>query len=118
MLLNKDQILAAEDLPFRDIEIPEWQGAVRVRTMTGSERDAFEASIYDTTGEKPTLNRTDFRAKLLSKVIVDDKGQRLFTDKEITQLGGKSAKAINRLFEAAQEINGMSAEAQAVIEKK
>jgi len=118
MLLNKDQILAAEDLPFRDVDVPEWKGTIRVRTMTGGERDAFEASIYDTDKDGVKLNRNDFRAKLLSKVIVDENGTRLFTDKEIEKLSGKSAKAIQRLFDVAQEINGISKAEQEVIEKK
>lgn len=118
MFLSKDQILAADDLPFEDVDVPEWKGTVRVRTMTGSERDDFEASIYETVGDKVSVNRKDFRTKLLSKTLVDDKGQRLFTDKEIVQLGGKSAKPIGRLFEVAQRLNGMSAAEQANIEKK
>ncbi len=118
MLLSKEKILAAEDLPFRDVDVPEWGGVARVRTMTGGERDAFEASIYDTDGAGVKLNRTDFRAKLLSKVLVDDKGSRLFTDKEIVALSGKSAKAIQRLFDVAQDINGISKAEQDAIEKK
>jgi hypothetical protein len=117
-LLDKNQILAADDLPFRDVDVPEWGGVARVRTMTGGERDAFEASIYDTDGTGVKLNRTDFRAKVLSKVIVDEKGERLFTDKEISVLSGKSAKAIQRLFDVAQEINGISKAEQDAIEKK
>jgi len=117
-LLNKDQILAAEDLPFKDVEVPEWGGTVRIRTMTGGERDAFEASIYETVGDKVQFNRQDFRAKLLSKVIVDGNGIRLFSDKEIAQLSAKSAKAINRLFDVAQEINGISKAEQDALEKK
>lgn len=118
MLLGKDQILAAEDLPYRDVEIPEWGGTVRVRTMTGGERDAFEASLYEKVGEELKYRREHFRAKLLSKVIVDDKGARLFSDKDIEQLSGKSARALNRLFDVAQEINGISREEQDDIKKK
>jgi hypothetical protein len=49
---------------------------------------------------------------------VDDKGARLFSDKEIEALSGKSAKALNRLFDAAQEINAISREEQDAIKKK
>jgi hypothetical protein len=118
MLLSKENILAADDLPFRDVDVPEWGGTARVRTMTGGERDTFEASIYDTDGTGVKLNRSDFRAKLLSKVLVDESGARLFTDKEIVALSGKSAKAIQRLFDVAQEINGISKAEQDAIEKK
>ena len=38
-LLSKEQILAAEDLPHKDVPVPEWKGTVRVRALTGFERD-------------------------------------------------------------------------------
>lgn len=118
MLLNKDQIMKADDLPFRDIDVPEWGGSVRVRTMTGGERDAFEAQIYDADSNGVRLNRDNFRAKLLTKVLVDDTGTRLFSDKEILLLSNKSAKAIQKLFDAAQELNGLSVGEQEAVEKK
>jgi len=117
-LLGKDQILTAEDLPYRDVEVPEWGGTVRVRTMSGGERDAFEASLYIREGEEMIYKREHFRAKLLARCIVDDKGARLFSDKEIEALSGKSSKALNRLFDAAQEINAISREEQDAIKKK
>lgn len=117
-LLTKDQIMKADDLPFRDIDVPEWGGSVRVRTMTGGERDAFEAQIYDADSNGIRLNRENFRAKLLSKVLVDGAGTRLFSDKEILLLSGKSSKAIQRLFDAAQELNGISGAEQEAVEKK
>jgi len=119
MLLNKDQILKADDLPFKDIAVPEWGGDVRVSTMTAADRDAFEASIYETdSAGKVNINRKNFRANLLSRAITDDKGLRLFTEKEIDLLGKKSAKAIQRLFDAAQDLNGISKAEQDAIEKK
>ena len=118
MLLSKDQIFSAEDLPYRDIEVPEWHGTVRVKTMTGMEREAFEGSLWDRSGETPIYKPEHFRAKLLSKCIVDEKGERLFSDKDIEKLSGKSAKALDRLFDAAQEINGISREEQKAAKKK
>lgn len=118
MLLGKDQILAAEDLVSRDVEVPEWGGTVRVRMMTGGERDAFEASLWEREGEETVYKREHFRAKLLSRCIVDDKGARVFSDKDIERLSGKSAKALNRLFDVAQEINAISKEARDDIKKK
>lgn len=117
-LLSKDQILSADDLPFRDVDVPEWGGTVRVRTMTGGERDAFEASLYEKEGDDLVYKREHFRAKLLSRCIVDEKGTLLFSAKEIEKLSGKSARALNRLFDAAQELNAISKEEQDAIKKK
>jgi hypothetical protein len=44
-LLSKSAILCANDLQTEDVDVPEWGGAVRVRSFTGRELDAFEASI-------------------------------------------------------------------------
>jgi hypothetical protein len=117
-LLNRDQILQANDLPFKDVDVSEWDGTVRVRTMTGGERDSFEASIYKGSGEKIEFDRENIRAKLLARVIVNDKGERLFTDKDVLALSGKSAKPLNKLFDIAQELNGISKEEQEEIKKK
>jgi hypothetical protein len=116
-MLSKDEILKADDLPYIDVKIEEWGGEVRVRTLTAGERDEYEASIYETDGTNVTVKREDFRAKMLALCIVDDKGNRMFGTKDISKLSGKSAKPIQQLFEVAQELNGLSADAQEEIEK-
>jgi hypothetical protein len=118
MLLNKDQILGAGDLPFEEVEVPEWGGMVRIRTMTGRDREKFENLVYEPDGEKVKVNREDFRAKLLSACIVGEDGKPMFDEKDIAALSGKSAKALNRLFTVAQDLNGMSQRVQEEIEKK
>ena len=118
MLLNKDQILTADDLPHVDVEVPEWGGSVRVRTMTGQERDAFEAEVFEVSEDKIVAKRENYMARLLVRCLVNENGGRLFTDKEIKALGGKSAKAMRQLFNVAQDLNGMSREAQEDISKK
>ena len=41
-LLSKTAILCANDLKTEDVDVPEWGGAVRVRSFTGRARDAFD----------------------------------------------------------------------------
>ncbi len=107
-MLTREQILAAEDLKFEEVNVPEWGGKVRIKCMTGAERDAFEADIYDVTGKDVQINRNNFRAKLLARTIVDEKGKRLFSDGDIKALGEKSAKALDIVFEAAQRLNALT----------
>ncbi len=113
-LLTKEQILAAEDLDFEEIEIKEWGGKVRLRCMTGTERDAFEAAIYKIKGDKVEANRENFRSELLSRVLCNKDNKLLFNPREVKALGGKSGRIIDRLFEIAQKINGIG---QSDIEK-
>ena len=111
MLLSKEQILSAEDLKSEIVEVPEWGGSVKVRMMTGTERDAFETSIFEVKGKDTERNFVDLRAKLVARTLIDENGERLFTDKDIALLGKKSAKALDRVFQVAQQLNGIGKEA-------
>lgn len=119
MVIGKDDILKAEDLAYQEVDVPEWGGSVRLRSLTGEERDAFESEVYSVdNNNRIVLKRDNYMAKLLAKCIVDDSGKRLFSDKEVRELGAKNAGVLKRLFAAAQDLNGMSREVQDEIEKK
>ena len=102
-MLTKEQILQAEDLKTETVEVPEWGGSVCVRTMTGTERDAFEQSIVENKGK---TNLANIRARWCAAVVIDESGNRLFDDKDIAELGKKSASALDRVFAVAQKLNG------------
>ena len=107
-LLSKTAILAANDLKSEDVEVPEWGGAVRVRSFTGRERDAFEASMVRGEGRDRKVDLTNMRARLVGLTVIDETGQRLFTDEEVDLLGAKSGAALDRVFAVAQKLNGLS----------
>lgn len=106
--LTRDVILQADDLLVEDVEVPEWGGVVRVRGLTGAERDDFEASVVEQRGKKTRFNMQNFRAKLVVRAAINGDGQRLFTDKDAPLLGRKSAAALQRVFEVAQRLSGLS----------
>lgn len=107
-LLTRDAILQIDDLPSRDVDVPEWGGTVRVRALTGAERDAFEQSIVEQRGKSTKMNLTNLRAKLVALSVVDEEGKRLFTDSDAKLLGQKSALALNRVFEVSQQLSGLT----------
>lgn len=104
-LLNRDAILTADDLQTEDVQVPEWGGTVRVRSLIGSERDAFEAHVA---GDGKKANLDNLRARLVALTIVDDKGERVFSDGDVKKLGMKNAAALNRVFDAAQRLSGLT----------
>lgn len=106
--LSKADILSADDLPAETVKVPEWGGAVRVRSLTGAERDAFEASMFEGTGKKARMNSANLRARLVALCVVDEAGERLFADEDVEALGAKSAAALDRVFSAAQRLNGFT----------
>lgn len=121
MPLSGDDILAADDLETREVEVPEWKGTVLIRALSGKERDAYEASCMI---ERPaiaadgkripgqmTMHRSllNIRAKLVGRALVGPDGKRLYKDTEIAALGEKSGAVLDRLFDIAAEMAGLTA---------
>lgn len=103
-ILTKDQILQADDKRTQEVEVPEWGGRVIVKTLSGDERDQFEDSIMR--GDKRDFK--GIRSKLVALSAVDENGERLFTFEEAKLLGEKSARALDRVFGAAQKLSGFT----------
>jgi hypothetical protein len=109
-LLSKAQILAAGALATEDVAVPEWGGVVRVRAMSGAERDSFEAGIVRREGKHMQTNMQNIRARLVAATVVDDAGALLFTPADVATLGALSASALDRVFTVAQRLSGLSTE--------
>jgi len=107
-LLSRDAILAADDREYEVVPCPEWGGEVRLRSLTGAERDAYEQSLVQTRGKSREMNLRNARAKLVALCAVDENGNRLFTDADVNALGKKNAKPLDRLFDAARRLAGLS----------
>lgn len=107
MPLSRDQILEAKDLETREVDVPEWGGTVLVRALSGTDRDAYEASLVQIRGKQQVPNLANIRAKLVARAVVDEDGSRLFSDADIKALGQKSAAALSRVFTVAAEMSGL-----------
>lgn len=108
-LLSKDQIFTVDDRRYEVVQVPEWGGDVRLRTLTAKERDNFEAGLQERRGGKVKDNVANFRARLVSLCAVDEAGGLLFTNRqEVELLGNKSVAALQRLFDKCNEMNGIS----------
>lgn len=103
-MLTRDQILAADDLPREQVDVPEWGGSVLVGALTGTERDAFEQSLLMADGK---VNLQNMRARLAACCLIDEAGQRLFSLHDVEALGRKNAKALERVTKVAQRLNRM-----------
>ena len=137
----RETILAAQDSKRISVDVPEWGVTVYLRTLSGTERDAFEGGLMaqGTPGiaapaapaaaagtpelftpekvglvlDKSRLQATEadlanLRARLVALCAVDADGKRIFADDDIPALGGKASAPLDRLFSAAQELNGLS----------
>lgn len=103
--LNRETIFAVDDRQYEDVPVPEWGGTVRVMGLTGAERDRMEASVV---GNGRKMNLTNFRARLCALSIVDENGDRVFSDLDVGTLGKKSAAALEHVFSVSQRLSGLS----------
>ena len=107
-MLTRNDILEIKDIEVELVKVPEWGGDVYVKGMTGLERDTFEASIVEQRGKKSSVNMVNIRAKLAAQTVCDEDGKRLFTDADVKKLGAKSAQALQRVFDVAQRLSGIT----------
>ncbi len=106
MSLTADEILNADDIKVELVDMPEWGGEVYVRTISGSSRDRFEATVTQN-GQKGNSHLHDIRARFCSIVLSDEKGKQLFDAMNIQALSAKSADALQRVMDAGLALNGM-----------
>ena len=120
-----EQILGASDITYAYVETPEWDGPTRVKSLTGTESDEWEAGlvkIESTKGKRgdgmPIITPTtkEARVRLAVIAIVDDEGNRLFTDADKPKLAAKSAAPIRRIFDKVCEMSGIGDEAMEELE--
>ncbi len=103
MLLNKQQIKDADDLPSKIVSMPEWGGDVKIKTMSARHRIEFEKRNTTAKTELETM------VNLVMFSCVDEHNNLMFVQKEdFDFLAEKSAKALIRLFEEAVSMSTLS----------
>lgn len=109
-LLSKQSILDAVDIQYNTVAVPEWGGEVRIRSLTAADRDSYEQwlmSLPDESG--PSQRMVGMRARMASLSVVDEAGERVFSESDIEALNKKSAAALGRVFDAITALNAINA---------
>ena len=110
MSLGRDDILGSR-LKRETMKVPEWGGTVIIQEMSGTDRELFEEAVVSMNGDDPVVNKGNLRAQLASFGIVDDAGNRLFTDADsVAELGKTSGSALVRVCGRIQTMNGIGDE--------
>jgi hypothetical protein len=104
------EILELDDTTYEEVDVPEWGGIIRVRSLTGAERDAYEMSIVSMNGKELSLNTSNMRSRLVAMSVIDEKGKKVFTDRDVNKLGSKSGAALDRVYTVCQRISGLENE--------
>ena len=104
-MLSSSDILECDDSNYDVISVPEWGGDVRIRTMTGGERDSWELYV---TNEVKKTNSVNVRARLVALTACDKDGKRIFGDGQIAALNKRNGKALDRVYDAALRLNKLT----------
>jgi hypothetical protein len=110
-LLTKAQILAAE-VPVELIDVPEWavngDSQVRVRGLSAGEREHMQRQLAALPEDAPDDLLT---ARMCALCIVDENGQRVFSDAEIPALSRVGWKGVDRIVQTIYRLSAMGAHA-------
>lgn len=79
------------------VDVPEWSTQVRVRGLSGSDRDELGRFGDDL--------RT---AWIVVRCVVDDHGERVFSDDDEGRVGEKSTVALRRVSDAILDLSGLT----------
>ena len=103
MSLTREQILAADDLQIKEIEVPEWGGVTYVRSINAADYADYVRGNVAADG-KATMD--NYIARYCAFAICDSKGERLFTDADAEALGKKYSTVMARIYDEAKKLNG------------
>lgn len=106
--LNRAAILAVPDIQTEELHVPEWGTWIRVKGLTARERDDWEDSCLTGKGKNQQVNMRNARAKMVVRAAVDEKGERLFGNQDAEALGEKSGIAVDRIYDVAARLAGVS----------
>lgn len=109
--LTAESILKAEDFSYAELEIPEWGGSVRLRSLSGGQRSIINQRVQ-------ARDLENLEEMLTVMGCVDEDGNRIFTNKDIDALKKKSNAPITRIAKKIMEISGIGTETAAVDEAK
>lgn len=104
--LSRDDILSTDDLEIREVEVEPWGGSVYVREMTGADQDYWESELVELDERgRPVDQVENARAKMLTRCLVDEDGDRLLRESDAEALGAKPNSIIIRLWAELMQIS-------------
>ena len=115
----RELLLSQPDLKSLPVATPEWpelDGQIYVRSLTAAERSHFEMSMdFDPHGNPRKTDNIQTRLAVLAMVTAE--GDRIFEEDDVNALARKSASALQKVFTAAAELNGLSDESTKALAK-
>jgi hypothetical protein len=113
-LLKKAAEEGAQKLPREVVQTPELAEygvtEITLQALTGKQRDAWESSLVVGKGKGRRISTNNVRARLVVTSAIEEDGTRAMKDDDAGWLGNLRVDVLNRLYEAAQRLSGVTDE--------
>ena len=106
--MKASDILSFSDLRTKEVEVPQWKQTVRIREMGLDDGVKFVSLMRNAQGDSVTLTGEDI-AGVVARGVINEKGERVFSDDDIPALAKKSQKALMLLY---GEVIGLSGDVE------
>lgn len=109
-------ILGSDDLPREPVDVPWDLGGEKlyIRGLTGDEKDAWMARMMPAGELKWAEGAT---ADLVVRTLVDEDGERVFSNGDAKALGSKGAAILSPLFDKALRLSGLSEDTEQELDR-
>lgn len=105
----RQRILQAQDAKSVTVEVPEWSCSLQIRSLTNRGRIDWEVACSKKRKGKVTMDPYRMKSQLVIMTCYDAAtGEQVFTDVDLDALCDKSAAVVDRLFEAAASLCGIT----------
>lgn len=103
--LSKESILNAGNAVREKVEVPEWGGCVYIGEVSAKDwMESQDAALKDKEDGRQ-FSTAPWIGRILAKSIVDENGNRIFSDEDASELMKKPLTIINRLYRIADKVN-------------
>jgi len=111
-MLTKEQLLAAVATRTEDTSVNGLDGTLRIRVMSGYDRDAFQKVVQD-----QGLTDSVYFSALVAATVVNEDGTPMFAPDEVDVLRKSHAELVRKIGLECQRINGLGQKAVEDAEK-
>ena len=99
------ELLDFNDLRTKEVKVPQWKRTVTIQELGLQESMLAFGSIKPDDDGKVTLDHMDI-AQIVAFGVIDDSGERVFSDKDVPKLARKNHKALMLLYTSITALSG------------
>jgi len=114
-LLGRDALLKVAEVPTAELDVPELGGKVRFKGFTAKDQLMFEKSFQGTRGTQDRTKVEQLRERLIIATLVDESGNKMLTENDISVLQDQPQSLIDTLYDCAARLTGYKSSDQDLV---